>query len=310
VSKLLKHFDVVHAANPLSSAAWFRAKADSNSRAFVTSIHGTALSELTAFVNTPKSEWTLGEFAMNVLGYPLNHHLIKICLENSDHVFVVGAATLRDTERSYLGWDRTRASVVRSGIDFEKFDGIQKDTVRRPQLIVYHGRLVSRKGVLHLVRAVAPLKKEFPALRLEIFGKGPLSDKVRHLVSDLNLKENVVLRGYVEYDKLIREICKASLVALPSLYEAQPISVLEAMACRKPVVVFDYPFSRECVVDSHNGLLAKPGDTQDLSEKIRLLLSNPEFSVELGENAYEFVRHRHDWKVLVEQYVRVYEALT
>ena len=48
--------------------------------------------------------------------------------------------------------------------------------------------------------------------------------------------------------------------------------MLEALACGRPLVAFDYPFAREYVTDSHSGLLARPGDIDDLAEKIRLLI--------------------------------------
>ena len=77
---------------------------------------------------------------------------------------------------------------------------------------------------------------------------------------------------------------KADLVVLPSLREAQPISVLEAMACKKPVVVFDLPFAREYIEDMSNGLMANARDSKDLAEKISILLRDHKLRVEMGQS--------------------------
>jgi len=80
------------------------------------------------------------------------------------------------------------------------------------------------------------------------------------------------------------------------------------MACEKPVVAFDFPFSREIIQDLDNGLLAKPGDVQDLASKIRLILTDNELRARIGQRAFEYVRERHNWNVLVEKYVNLYNG--
>jgi N,N'-diacetylbacillosaminyl-diphospho-undecaprenol alpha-1,3-N-acetylgalactosaminyltransferase len=61
----------------------------------------------------------------------------------------------------------------------------------------------------------------------------------------------------------------------------------------------------------HNGLLARPGDVQDLSSKIRLLLEDEGLRVKIGKNAYEYVKKEHDWNTLAEKYIKLYfEAIS
>jgi glycosyltransferase involved in cell wall biosynthesis len=54
------------------------------------------------------------------------------------------------------------------------------------------------------------------------------------------------------------------------------------------------------------GLLARPGDVQDLSSKIELLLENAALRAKIGQNAYEHVKEKHDWNTLAEKYVELY----
>jgi glycosyltransferase involved in cell wall biosynthesis len=59
------------------------------------------------------------------------------------------------------------------------------------------------------------------------------------------------------------------------------------------------------------GVMAKPGDIIDLVSKIKLLLSNDDLRMKLGENAYQYVRENHNWTTLASKYVEIYkEALS
>jgi glycosyltransferase involved in cell wall biosynthesis len=113
----------------------------------------------------------------------------------------------------------------------------------------------------------------------------------------------------VPREKLIAEIAKAAVVVLPSLYEAQPMAVLEAMACKKAPIVFDFSFSREYVKHMYNGLLVKARDEIDLSNKMRLLLVDKKLRKKLGENAYNYINKHHNWDEIAKKYINVYESL-
>ena len=86
------------------------------------------------------------------------------------------------------------------------------------------------------------LRLSFLQFLLMSCGRGPLESKLRLLVDKLGLKANVRFHGYVSNEFLAEKIRTASVVALPSLYEGQPVAVLEAMSYKKTVVVYDFPF--------------------------------------------------------------------
>lgn len=94
--------------------------------------------------------------------------------------------------------------------------------------------------------------------------------------------------GHVPHRKLIGEIMNADALVFPSLSEAQPMIILEAMACGKPVVAFDLPFAREIISDMSNGLLVKFNDIGDLSMKTRLLISDEKLRRRLGQAAHDY----------------------
>jgi glycosyltransferase involved in cell wall biosynthesis len=123
------------------------------------------------------------------------------------------------------------------------------------------------------------------------------------------LTGNVEVEGYVPYQTLISELLRSTVAVFPSIYEAQSIAVLEAMACAKPVVAFDLPFSREIINHGETGLLARPMNERDLVECISRLLDSEVLRKTIGRNAQDYVRSYHDWKRIADAYVNVYNDL-
>lgn len=310
-SKLLKNHTVLHVISPASGTFCVNLK----KRLFkplVTSCHGVTWRELDIFVNSPIYYWTTGEFAYSIAEYPLYHFLDKKIIKNSDHIVVCSFSLLEDMKKIYGDFISDNVSVIHNGINFEKMDSIcndEKNIAKNGFSVIYYGRLFWRKGLIHLLKAIANLKQDFPDISLKIFGTGPLMGKIKKQIFNLSLKDNVCLRGYVPYVELVKEIKKADVVVLPSLYEAAPVAALEAMACKKPPIVFDFRFSREYIINMYNGLLAKAKDEKDLSDKIRLFLTNKKLRMQLGKNAYDYVKKYHNWNELVKKYISVYESL-
>jgi glycosyltransferase involved in cell wall biosynthesis len=149
----------------------------------------------------------------------------------------------------------------------------------------------------------------FPDLRLDIYGDGPYKPKLDQLIRNLGLAENIKTHGATPRKELWGRIAESQIVVQPSLHEAQSISMLEAMALRKPLIAFDYPFSQEVIRNMHNGLLAQPKNVEDLAGKIRLLLSEQELCFKMGENGRSYVEEKHNWEALADQYIRMYKDI-
>lgn len=304
---LTKDCTILHGVNPISSVicAYLRRK---TKIPFVITHHDHQLKALKIFVKSAFSEWTFGDFNIFVTSYPLQDISIKICLNNSDHIIVPGFSTLEYMKRIYRNLDIEKTSVIYNGVNFNQIDRIDNGPAQDAMTIIYYGQLLSRKGILHLIRSFSILIRDFPDLRLEIFGTGPLKDRILELVSKLDLQNAVGIHGYVPYPRLISEIRKAGVVVLPSLHEVGPwIAALEAMACKKPLVTFDLPFTREFVSNMHNAVLAQAEDVTDLAEKIGLVLKDEKLRRRLSQNAHDYVRKEHDWDRLVERYIDIYE---
>jgi glycosyltransferase involved in cell wall biosynthesis len=266
-----------------------------------------------AFINSPASQWSPSDIAFHVLEYPLYHASNRFAIANSNHIITCSHTLLNELRSIYHDFDPRKSSVIYNGIDLEEIVDISTNSnLQRSNenfTLIFYGRLTWLKGIPYLLDAFELLTTEYPNLHLKIYGDGPLRKKIQTIVSKCGLQDRIYIGGKISRSKLLLEIMTADVVVLPSLREAQPISVLEAMACKKPLVVFDLPFASEYIHDSLNGLLAKPQNPNDLAIKIRELLSDKALRTKIGQNAYEYIKDHHNWGYLVNQYIEIYNKL-
>jgi glycosyltransferase involved in cell wall biosynthesis len=310
MTRTLGDFTILHGVNPAASAICSYLK-KSLKRPFVSTIHENRLDALRVFLNSPFLEWTGGDFFDEVIAYPFDDFLIRICIRNSDHLVIVGNSTLSSLKTTYGNLDLSKVTIVHNGINFDRLKGTTTTAPSDTDLsIFFYGRLVSRKGIVYLIKAIAKIKDDFPKLSLEVIGRGPLEQELNMLTEKLGLSGNVHFRGYIPNEQLVNEIERASIVVLPSLFEGGSpfIAALEAMARKKPLVVFDLPFTHDFITHMQNGVLAKPYSVDDLADKIRLLMSDPVLRRRIGQNAYELVWNKFNWDTLADNYLDIYRS--
>ncbi len=97
-----------------------------------------------------------------------------------------------------------------------------------------------------------------------------------------------------------------SVYVSTSLYEAAPTTLLEAMACGKPVVATDNLGCREVVKDSQGGFLCDSSSLNQLEEDTVQALEHPE----VGRRGLDFVREKRDWRNLVQYFDQQYAAIS
>ena len=168
------------------------------------------------------------------------------------------------------------------------------------EFILFVGRLIFIKGVDHLIRAIKLLKTR---ILLVIVGDGPERDNLEKLSFSSGINDKVRFVGKVNTDELINYYKLCNLIVIPSLCpESFGLSGIEAIAYGKPVVAYNTGGIKEWLVDGITGYLINPGDINGLTDKISLILSNPELSNKMGiagmERAKLFSVEAHTKKML------------
>lgn len=210
------------------------------------------------------------------------------------HERLVGRRSLRAADRAIAVSDPVREhlaslapsvpiEVVPNGVDHAAF-GVRPSRERTgPFRALLVGRLVPNKGPDTAVEAMGILRERDVAVHLDIVGEGPLRDRLEQRVRTLGLTGHVTFHGHRE--DMAAWYAASDVLLRPSLTEGMPLSLLEAMCARVPVVASDIPGNRSLVVDGSTGLLVPPGDPHRLADAIERLLRDPASSATLVARA-------------------------
>ncbi|MBT4804646.1 glycosyltransferase family 4 protein [Candidatus Woesearchaeota archaeon] len=211
------------------------------------------------------------------------------------------------------GVPKDKIRVVRSFIDHNKFMPLKRLSLKRKygyegnKIILYYGALWEIKGSNILIKAIPKILEEHEK---NIFICIP-----RNFTYSLKYKSYLEMKGFARQINFIAEevkiedyVAMADLVILPYPHlegtEGNPSCLLEAMACKTPVVTTDLPELREiadgCV------FMAKPGNVESLQETIIYALKNPD--LEMVEKAYQKSQEFSVEKI-TQQFIELYEEL-
>ena len=165
--------------------------------------------------------------------------------------------------------------------------------------MLYVGGLSRQKGVHVLLKAFKKLSDSDDNLILKIVGKGDYEDELKKIIEQNGLSKKVTFYGHLRGNELRKLYQEAYLLVVPSIWVEQfGIVGLEAMACSTPVVGSRIGGIPEWLREKENGLLAEPGNSEDLYEKIFYLLKNPIIALKYGLNGRkivenEFTKEKH-----------------
>jgi glycosyltransferase involved in cell wall biosynthesis len=155
--------------------------------------------------------------------------------------------------------------------------------------LLFLGRLTEKKGLFDLFQAMPRVLKRFPALQLVVAGDGDVETARKH-AREVGIEHAVVFLGWIDGKDKDRCLNAATIVVLPSHFEAFGVSILEAMAHGKPVVATQVGGVPEVLEDGVQGRLVSPHDPMALAEALIELLEEPELMVRLGAAGYTRAR--------------------
>jgi glycosyltransferase involved in cell wall biosynthesis len=169
------------------------------------------------------------------------------------------------------------------------------------------GRLSPEKNHLGLIQAAKRVISENPDVYFVVFGEGFLRPDLEKAVADSGIANRFFLAGFrSDVRSLLHE---SDIFVLPSHTEGLPNVVLEAFACRKPVVATRVGGTPEVVRHGVDGLLGAPGDMAELGAGIIALAADPDLRLRMGSSGYEHVRSAFDYSTQTRAYLELYGAL-
>ena len=188
------------------------------------------------------------------------------------------------------------------------------DADREPvPTVLFVGRLVERKGVTHLVEAVAQLADR--RARLVIVGDGPERPRLEARARELGIADRVEFRGRISDADLRTAYQRAGVFVLPAVLDSRGdteglgVVLLEAMNYGVPVIASNIGGIVDIVVDQETGLLVPPADAAALASALDSVLRDPARSRRLGEAGRRRLTEQFSWDAILAKMESVYRGV-
>lgn len=161
-------------------------------------------------------------------------------------------------------------------------------TPEKSMILLNVARLTSHKRQADIINAFKLIENDFPEWSLVILGEGEERGNLTKLAKSYGMENCISLPGFVQ---TISDFYTSSAIfVLPSEYEGTPNALLESMSYGIPSVVADsLPGAVEQIKHNETGLIYEGGNIQDLSEKLKYLMNEPELRKSIGRSAREYV---------------------
>ena len=214
-----------------------------------------------------------------------------------------------------------KVTAISLGVDTSKFNpDISIDNVKgryglNGTIVFFSSDIIPRKGVEYLVRAADIIVNQLNYKEVLFLLKGKVYEKeylesIRKLIEDNKLEESVkMILGYLPHEDVKRLYVASDIYVLPSLEEPCPTSLLEPLACGKPLVGTNVGGIVTMIKEGWNGFLVEPANEKQLAEKIKYLIDHPEKWGEMGKNSRRLAEEEFDWNKIAEKYLEVYEEV-
>ena len=219
---------------------------------------------------------------------------------------LIGSPSFRDEVVGHHGTDPGLFRIVPGATDTGRFSPGPRPlgSLQDPPVLLFHGRVDRRKGVLDLLDACDVLRRRGRRFRLVVSGIGPDLEPVRDRAG-----RDVELTGYTAPEDAPEVYRRCDVFVSPTYSEGFSNTILEAMASGLPVVSTDSVGVVDCLRDGDNGLLHEPGDVAGLAARLELLLDEQPLRERLAARALDEVRELYSWPVLAQSIDAVYRGL-
>ena len=227
--------------------------------------------------------------------------------------YVAVSQSVAEFSQREAGLPRDRMTVIPNGVDMAVFadaspaDLSELGLARGRRAATYVGRLAAQKGLDELIASAKTWLERLPEHDLLIVGDGPQRGELESLALRLGLGERVRFAGW---RRNVPEILKASeMLLLPSRWEGMPNAVLEAMACRLPVVSMDVEGVGELLGPERAEQTAPAGNLQVFAEKLLAIASSAELRARLGAENQRRAEKTFSLDAMVAAYAAMFDEL-
>ncbi len=247
-------------------------------------------------------------------GFFKNHSGRKILPLWGDYTIGISPAVIEDLKKQFLKTDHVlciphgvfmNSNLTKMDKKFYRTQlGLPQDQV----LIGCISRLSPVKGQDILLKALEGIHLPFPfPWKLILVGDGPDHKKLQEMSRTPELDGKVIFAGAVADPTSY--YYALDLYVAPSLEEGLGLSILEAMACKLPVIASDIGGIRNIICDNIEGKLFPVGDIIGLRKCIEVFLNDTDSFHQMVDNAYKKVQKEFSWDMMISKHIALYQTL-
>lgn len=192
--------------------------------------------------------------------------------------------------------------------DHQTSDILEIDEEIRQHSIIYMGRLVEEKNPFMLIECAKKLQKKYPDFKLDIYGTGPLYERMQEEIQKFHLEENVNLKGFTENKTVYKNY---SVEWLTSKFEGFGLVIIEAKACGVPTISTEWGDAvKEVISDKQDGYIVNSSD--EFVDKTIGLWENETLLKEMSKQAqinfkkFGPAKAKEKWIRILEDYSNKY----
>tara|TARA_B110000902_G_scaffold144532_1_gene166700 strand:- start:3578 stop:4657 length:1080 start_codon:yes stop_codon:yes gene_type:complete len=246
-----------------------------------------------------------GIFLMNGTKNPFYNWLAKSIFKHSSEVVV-----LSEIEKEAISslYQYRYSKVLYNSIDSKEYQRNDKKRLSKKPILLFLGRINESKGIHDIVEAFKQLKGNNVSFEFHLCGAGPLQDFFINECEEI-LDKDFKYLGIVSGEQKLKIINNSNFFLLPSRYgEGLPMALLETMAAGVVPVVTDDASMKYVVHHKKNGIRVNKNDSNDLSIKLKNILSNNSLYQNLSDKAIQTIVEQFDIKNYVIQLNKIYNS--
>ncbi len=213
-----------------------------------------------------------------------------------------------------LGADREKIIVVENTPLPDEFKVSDNPPSGDHITLFYAGGINIYRGLQVVVKALSNLTKEVSNIRLWIVGKGSYENKLRSLIRQLNLDEQVTFWGWKNLKEIADLLSRSDIALIPHLKSEQtdcssPNKIFQYAYADKPIVCSNCNSLERLISEWKNGVVYRHDSPEDLSDKLLNLIKSGDYR-QIGKNGKTQVTHRYNWNISVLPLLQAYKNMT
>lgn len=245
------------------------------------------------------SGWVSGPLSRQV-------HAVESWLAHESDCLITCSASMRDEITDLFGPGLAETTVIRNGIEVDRWPFAPRRARTGPPELLYVGRLEYEKGVHEAIAALPRIRRAYPGTTLTVAGDGTQQDWLVEQARKHRVLKATRFVGRLDHDDLLAALHRADAAVLPSHYEPFGLAALEAAAAGTPLVTSDVGGLGELVLDGVTGLSCPPRNPVALAGAVCSVLDDPAAAQRRAGAARDRLSSDFDWHTVADETAGVY----